>query len=200
MIQPPEKLFARFVREQQVPTRLKMLSAVYLYNYIYAVMKKIIILASLCAFLLIPVAASAQLTNAGKLLGQVANPTGLQSDLSATVSMIIKTALYLVSSIFLILTIYAGYLWMTAAGSEEHIKKAKGIIMTSIIGLVITLSAYAIASFVTNRLSGAPTVSTGTPGCCYNTAHTVCASLVQSECNVSADVTWAPGACPSDCK
>lgn len=53
------------------------------------------------------------------------------------------------------LIIYGGFLWMTSAGSEEKIDKAKKILRNTIIGLVIILSAFAIASFVLNRLLGA---------------------------------------------
>ncbi|MFH1947085.1 MAG: hypothetical protein ABIJ23_02945 [Candidatus Magasanikbacteria bacterium] len=63
----------------------------------------------------------------------------------------INAALSLVGIIFLILMVYAGYLWMTARGEEETIKKSQKIIISTIIGLVIVLSAYAITSFVTGR-------------------------------------------------
>jgi hypothetical protein len=43
---------------------------------------------------------------------------------------------------------------MTAAGNEEQVAKAKSIITATVIGLFITMSAYAITSFVGNRLSG----------------------------------------------
>ena len=50
--------------------------------------------------------------------------------------------------IFLVLMVYAGYLWMTARGTEEQIEKAKKIIMAAMIGLIITLGAYSITAFV----------------------------------------------------
>jgi hypothetical protein len=97
---------------------------------------------------------SGALDNLNKAVGPGSN-TGLQSDLATSIGTVIKGLLSLVGTIFLILTIYAGILWMTAQGDEGKIDKAKDIIRASIIGLVITLSAYAITYFVTNKLSGA---------------------------------------------
>ena len=64
----------------------------------------------------------------------------------------------MVGLIFLILMIYAGYLWMTARGEEGPIETAKKIITSSIIGFVLVASAYAITVFVGGRLE------TGTTG------------------------------------
>lgn len=55
-------------------------------------------------------------------------------------------------TIFFILVVYAGLMWMTAAGSEEQIKKAKQILAAAIVGLIIVLSAYAITQFIGGAL------------------------------------------------
>lgn len=68
---------------------------------------------------------------------------------------IIKMALGVLGTIFLVLTIYAGFLWMTAGGEEEKTSKAKKLISNGVIGLIIILSAYAITSFVISNLVGA---------------------------------------------
>jgi hypothetical protein len=41
---------------------------------------------------------------------------------------------------------------MTAGGDEKKVAKAKTILITSVVGLVILLSAYAISSFVLDQL------------------------------------------------
>ncbi len=64
---------------------------------------------------------------------------------------IIGALLSLLGIIFLGLIIYAGYNWMTASGDEEKIKKSTDTIKRAIIGLIITLSAYAITYFVFNN-------------------------------------------------
>ena len=73
-------------------------------------------------------------------------------DLDETLGLLINVLLGLLGIIFLVLTIYAGFLWMTAGGDEKKVAKARGIIITAVIGLVILLSAYAISSFVLDQL------------------------------------------------
>ena len=75
-----------------------------------------------------------------------------QSDLKQVIANIINIFLGFLGVLAVVLILYAGYLWMTSRGDEEKIKTAKGIIVSAVIGLVIILSAYAIASFVLNKL------------------------------------------------
>ncbi len=76
-----------------------------------------------------------------------------ETALSETVGKIIKAVLSLAGIIFLALTVYAGVLWMTARGDSEQIGSAKNIITAAVIGLTITLSAYAITVFVVDKLT-----------------------------------------------
>jgi len=55
-------------------------------------------------------------------------------------------------AIFLILMIYGGVLWMTAAGNDQQIGKARTLIVAAIIGLLIVLSAYAITSYLADNI------------------------------------------------
>jgi len=75
--------------------------------------------------------------------------------LSETVGSIIKVVLSLIGVIFLILTLYAGVLWMTAAGEEEKVTKATKILQFAVTGLIIILTAYSITWFVVGALTGA---------------------------------------------
>ena len=59
----------------------------------------------------------------------------------------------LIGLIFVCLVIYAGYLWLTSAGNEEKIKKAKDIMFAGIIGIAIILSAYVITLIVIHQLT-----------------------------------------------
>ncbi|HNW55530.1 MAG TPA: IPT/TIG domain-containing protein, partial [bacterium] len=98
----------------------------------------------------------AQTTDSLDLGTSYASSTGLTAkDPRLVVANIIKIALGFIGSIGVILVIYAGFLWMTAAGSSEKIDKAKMILKNSAIGLVLVLSAYAITSFVINSILGA---------------------------------------------
>lgn len=79
--------------------------------------------------------------------------TGLNPfSLGQIIAVVIQAALSLLGIIFLIIIVFAGYRWMTAAGNEESIQKAQDSIKRAIIGLVIVLMAYAITYFVFNQL------------------------------------------------
>jgi hypothetical protein len=166
-------------------------------------MKKIFLTAIIALILTAPVFVSAQgLKDAGKILDKAADTskTGLSADLATTISTVIKAVLALVGTVFLVLTIYAGILWMTAQGNEEQVSKAVGIIKASVIGMVVIMSAYAITFFVTNKLGGV--AGTGsTKGCCYKSDYSVCAKdILQSECDTqSSNNLWSAGACSSSC-
>ncbi|MFH1291983.1 MAG: hypothetical protein ABIH87_02190 [bacterium] len=64
-----------------------------------------------------------------------------------TVVFIIRILLTFLGTVFLCLMIYAGFLWMTAGGSEEKAEKAKKLIYQSVIGLIIIFAAYSITIF-----------------------------------------------------
>ena len=70
------------------------------------------------------------------------------------VSIYIRYALQVVGIIFLVLMVYAGFLWMTAGGNEENVAKAKRLIMAAVIGVAIVLAAYSITYFVTYLVVG----------------------------------------------
>lgn len=74
------------------------------------------------------------------------------SDLATIISILIKSVLGFLGVVFLVLTILAGFKWMTSAGNEEDIKKAQSSLKNSIIGLIIVLTAYAITYSVFNYL------------------------------------------------
>jgi len=142
-------------------------------------MKKILILGVLLLSLVAPLAASAQFGDAITKLDNVAGSkgAGLNKDINTSVSTIIKGALSLVGTIFLVLSIYAGMLWMTASGNEDKVTKAKEIITQAIVGLAITLGAYAITAFVTTKLNTSTPQAgkssaddCGTGGNCFNSA------------------------------
>ncbi len=76
---------------------------------------------------------------------------------------LVRTALGLLGVILVLLIIYSGYLWMTASGNEEQVTKAKKMITNAVIGMVITLAAYAITGFVVNAVLTGTGTATQTP-------------------------------------
>ncbi len=67
-------------------------------------------------------------------------------------ALIIKSALTLLGILFVALLIYGGYLYMTAQGKEDQIKRAKQTITAAAIGVTIIVMSYAIASFILNAV------------------------------------------------
>ena len=71
-----------------------------------------------------------------------------ENTISQTIANVIRTVVGFVGVIFVILMVWGGLLWMTSAGNDERVGKAKKMIAAGIIGLVIVLSAYAITALV----------------------------------------------------
>ncbi len=121
-------------------------------------LKHVLLTAAMMALPFAPLALNSAHAALGDQLDEVNEGAGLGGDassLTTTIGSLIAVLLGFLGVIFLILIIYAGLLWMTAAGNEDNVKKAKSILLNSVIGLVILLSAYAISSFVIDQLGTA---------------------------------------------
>jgi len=69
-----------------------------------------------------------------------------------TIAGVVNIFLGFLGVLATLLLLYAGYLWMTSRGNSEKIERAKLLIISAVIGLVIIVSAYAIARFILGRL------------------------------------------------
>ena len=72
--------------------------------------------------------------------------------LSELIKSIIQVILGFLGVIAVLIILWGGFVWMTAAGEPDKVDKAKKMIYSGIIGLVIIFAAYAIASFVFAQL------------------------------------------------
>lgn len=103
----------------------------------------------------LPMAAQAAGVNLG-LTSDVEGALGLGTqDVRVTIARIINVFMGLLGIIAVVIILYGGFIWMTAAGNEERVDKARKMIVAGVIGLAIILSAYAIARFVVNSLVNA---------------------------------------------
>lgn len=114
------------------------------------------------------------------------NPTGSAAN---SVIIIINIILGLLAVIALILLIYSGFSFMFSGGNSEKTKKAKDVIVTTIIGLVLILSAFAISNYafsVLNKATGGESSDSerrGTGGVsqeCLNAGGRACVALGSS--------------------
>jgi hypothetical protein len=96
-------------------------------------------------------------------LGTVGNRVygSSQQTLPQIVGGVIQVALGLIGVVLLVLLIYSGYLWMTAQGNEEQVKKAKSMLRNAVIGMIIIFAAYAITTFVVQQLVYGPFYNAG---------------------------------------
>lgn len=78
-----------------------------------------------------------------------------QDNISIFIGSIIKSLLGILGVVFLSLIVYAGFMWITAAGEEKKVGEAIGIINKSLFGLLITAGAYVITVYVMNVITTA---------------------------------------------
>jgi len=91
-------------------------------------------------------------------------PSGDQT-LSEYVGSVINVVLSFLGVAFLILALYAGILWMTAAGDQTVAQKAKTILVDAAVGLFVILISYQVVTLVIKsiQLQGTPGELQGSP-------------------------------------
>ena len=115
--------------------------------------------------------------------GNIAKEGGLSTSgatetaLAETIGRYVSIVLGFTGIIFLLLTLYAGFLWMTAGGDEGNIEKAKSILTSSVIGLAIVILSYSITALIMYFIAGTtkpepygelePTGPSQYSGCCF---------------------------------
>lgn len=110
------------------------------------------------------------------------------SDPRTTAARIINIVMLSLGVIAVGLIVYAGFLWMTSNGEEEKVEKARNILKNGIIGLVIILSAWGIASFILSRLIRANNGS-GASGSCSSGQSLSCGCGGSMSC---IEGSWGP--------
>ncbi len=68
------------------------------------------------------------------------------------IGKIVQVILSFVGVIFMLLVIYASFMWMVSGGNDEKVGKAKKLIFTASIGLLLILSGYIITRLVVDTL------------------------------------------------
>lgn len=113
--------------------------------------------------LVIPAVTLAQATVSNNLFGTNEVANGLNNTLSqgdprAVVGRIINVVLGFLGVIAVAIILMGGFKWMTAGGNEDKVGEAKKLLGAGVIGLVIILSAWAIATFVIGQIYNATNV------------------------------------------
>ncbi|MCX6714247.1 MAG: hypothetical protein NTX72_00335 [Candidatus Uhrbacteria bacterium] len=84
-----------------------------------------------------------------------AGVTAGAADLPTLIGRIIAVLLGVMGIILVVYVIMAGITYMTAGGDDTKVKKAKAMIQTSVVGIIIIVAAYAISSFVIAQITTA---------------------------------------------
>ncbi len=118
------------------------------------------------------------------------DPGTTDTSFSRNIGKVVSAILSIVGVLFTVLLVYAGYLWMTASGDDSKIEKAKSILTSSIIGLIILLMAYSITNFVVPKLlEGSIQEGVTEPEpVCQGTAD--CTGLLETACKAKTGCTW----------
>ncbi|MDD5172897.1 MAG: Ig-like domain-containing protein [Patescibacteria group bacterium] len=118
------------------------------------IFKIIFLTFTICCLFFISIPAKAQqldlgndeLSNFGQTVGYG------QASLPQIIGRIVRIILSLLGIAAVIIMIIGGFIWITSGGSSEKVEKAKKIIVNGLIGLLIIVFAYALTSFVMEKL------------------------------------------------
>ncbi len=87
-----------------------------------------------------------------------------ENELQGTVASVLLTIFGVIGVIAVIFVVIGGFKYTTSQGDPGRVQQAKNTIMFSLIGLVITVSAFAITGFALGAFSGGGTAGTGGTG------------------------------------
>ncbi|MFA5186158.1 MAG: hypothetical protein WC551_06735 [Patescibacteria group bacterium] len=76
-------------------------------------------------------------------------------DIPQIVARIISWVLPVTGSLLLLMFLYGGFLWFTAGGSAEQVKKATQTMTNAVIGMAIIVGAYAIVNTLIMKFGAA---------------------------------------------
>lgn len=96
-------------------------------------------------------------SNPAQAGANTAKGSGMPSELvgvNGVFTRITNTVLYAVGIISVIMLIYGGLRYVISGGDSKKVTDAKNTIMYAIIGLIISILAYAIVNFVINAVGG----------------------------------------------
>ncbi|MFA6098197.1 MAG: pilin [Patescibacteria group bacterium] len=87
--------------------------------------------------------------------GDIINATNLPNPKGGPPEVVIRViqwALGFLGLVAVIMVLWGGVTWMTSAGNEERVKKAKEVLKTAVIGLIIIMLSWAMVTFVFARI------------------------------------------------
>ncbi|MBU0981705.1 pilin [Patescibacteria group bacterium] len=95
-------------------------------------------------------------------ISAISGATGGEGDIKSLAKTILNFFLGFLGFVATVMVIYGGVLYVTSAGNEENVQKAKKILMYAVVGIVIILISFALINTILGAgLGGASTTTTG---------------------------------------
>ena len=127
-------------------------------------MKKVILLSSILFAFMTPASAFAA-TPFGACKNVVSGNTAVCSgdakDAKEIAKNIISVLLWIVGMASIIVIVYSGITFVTSAGNPSQITRAKTMLLYAVVGLVVSILAYAIVNFIVGSAGGSKGSSSG---------------------------------------
>lgn len=111
------------------------------------------------AFIAEPSFATA-LIETGDAPSAISSATGGEGSLKDLVQTILNFFLSFLGFVATIMVIYGGILYVTSAGNDENVGKAKKILLYAIVGIVIILLSFALINTILGAGAGTTTTTT----------------------------------------
>jgi len=83
---------------------------------------------------------------------KIVNPLGTTSSIPALIKTILEGVIKIGMPIIVLAIIYCGFLFVSAQGKPESIKKAKDALLYTLIGAAILLGSWAIAQLIVDTV------------------------------------------------
>ena len=105
-----------------------------------------------------PAQTNCKLDSTGREICSLENPIGIgqkgTTEVTAIISLIIKTALGIIGAITLLMLIWGGFQWLTSAGNDEKVHSGTQTMVWAVIGVILVFASYLLLSTFTDYLTG----------------------------------------------
>lgn len=81
---------------------------------------------------------------------------GCQGGIKGIVLMIINFFLGFLGLLAVIMVIYGGFLYVSSAGNEENVNKAKKILLYAVLGIIVIIVSFALINTILGAATGQP--------------------------------------------
>jgi hypothetical protein len=92
--------------------------------------------------------ADAQLISSEDSPSNITDATGGEGSFRTLARTIVNFFLYFLGFVATLMIIYGGVLYVTSAGNDENVQKAKKILLYAIVGIIVILLSFAIVNTV----------------------------------------------------